>query len=54
MLLALNPEVQHKLREEVLHIWPTLDDGLASISKNDFERLVCALILSIEYSSLIQ
>ena len=46
VLLALNPEVQYKLREEVLRIWPTLDDELASTSKVDSDRLVCPLTLS--------
>lgn len=40
MLLALYPETQRKLRDEVYQIWPSLDDCAASSSARGFDRLV--------------
>lgn len=40
MLLAIYPEVQKKLRSEVLRVWPTADDVHSSTYKRDFEKLV--------------
>ncbi|EJC99088.1 cytochrome P450 [Fomitiporia mediterranea MF3/22] len=39
LLLALNPDVQKKLRKEVLRVWPTVEDCASSSSKRDFEKL---------------
>ncbi|KAI5121947.1 hypothetical protein M0805_002018 [Coniferiporia weirii] len=45
MLLALYPDVQKKLREEVLRVWPTLDDLISSTNKRDFNKLEYAFAI---------
>ncbi|KAH8119683.1 cytochrome P450 [Phellopilus nigrolimitatus] len=38
MLLALYPDIQSKLREEALRVWPTDDDVTSSTFKRDFDK----------------
>lgn len=40
MLLALYPDVQKRMREEVLQIWPSPDDFASSSYKRDSDKLV--------------
>lgn len=40
MLLALYPDVQKRMREEVLQIWPSPDDFASSSYKRDLDKLV--------------
>ena len=42
--MALYPDVQAKLREEVFRVWPTLDDIESSTYKRDFDKFVSYLL----------
>lgn len=48
MLLAIYPEAQKKMREEALHVWPTLDDMDNSTFKRDFDQFVRAHSISCD------
>lgn len=47
--MALYPDVQAKLREEVLCVWPTPEDMESSTYKRDFDKFVsCPLALAFD------
>lgn len=53
LLMALHPNVQAKIREESLRVWPTLNDVQTSTYKRDFNKFVSSSLSSYCSTSFV-